>query len=77
MLNEEAPLNLNEPIMRQRRWGQFLSPECKQLLSRTPVRWLPGLHSSNRPPQVRSKSFRISSKVDGLCRSHKAPSDQS
>jgi hypothetical protein len=50
ILSQELPLDLTRPVMSQRRFGRFHSPECKNLLSRVPVRWLPGLHSSNKPP---------------------------
>jgi len=51
MLTEEAPLDLSRPILSQRRFGRFAAPECKQLISKIPTRWLPGLHSSNKAPK--------------------------
>lgn len=57
MIAEEFPIDLTKPILSQRRVGRFQSRECKQLLSKKPVRWLPGLHSSNYPPLIDSKLF--------------------
>ncbi len=51
MITEEAPIDLSRPILSQRQFGRFHAPECKNLLSRVPVRWLPGLHSSNLAPK--------------------------
>jgi hypothetical protein len=51
ILTEEPPLDLAQPVMRQRRYGRFNSPSCKILISREPVEWLPGFHSSNKPPK--------------------------
>lgn len=50
VINQEPPLDFDKPILAQRRFGRFHSPECKHLLSRVPIKWLPGLHSSNKPP---------------------------
>ena len=49
IMSEEGPLDLSRTILSQRRYGCFHSPSCKQLLSRVPMSWLPGFHSSNRP----------------------------
>jgi hypothetical protein len=37
-------------VLSQRAYGRFLSAGCKQLLSKVPIKWLPGLHSSNKAP---------------------------
>jgi hypothetical protein len=50
ILNEELPLDLAYPILKQRSYGLFASPECKHLLSKTPIKWLPGLHASDKSP---------------------------
>ncbi len=51
LISEEPPLDLSKPILSQRRYGLFSSPECKPLLSRVPVKWLPGLHASDKEPK--------------------------
>lgn len=50
ILSQERPLSADKPILSQRSVGRFHSPECKQLLSRSPTKWLPGLHSSSKKP---------------------------
>jgi hypothetical protein len=50
IITEEHPIDLDQPILSQRRHGRFHSPECKHLISRIPIKWLPGLHSSDKPP---------------------------
>jgi hypothetical protein len=55
VITEEFPLDFGKPILSQRSLGRFYSPECKQLLSRTATKWLPGLHSSNKKPRFDRK----------------------
>ena len=57
ILNQEMPLDLSRPILSQRSYGRFHAAECKQLLSRVPIRWLPGLHASNKPPRFDPRLF--------------------
>ena len=57
ILSREMPIDLTKPILSQRAFGRFHAPECKHLLSRIPIRWLPGLHSSNKPPIFDSRLF--------------------
>lgn len=57
IITEELPLDLARPILSQRRFGRFHAPECKHLLSRIPIKWLPGLHSSNMPPRFDTDLF--------------------
>jgi hypothetical protein len=52
IINLEPPIDLNKPILEQRRFGRFRSAGCKTLLSRVPLRWAPGLHSMNKMPRV-------------------------
>ena len=63
LISDELPLDLTRPILSQRRLGRFHAPECKQLLSRVPVRWLPGLHSSDKPPRFDPDLFVIHLKL--------------
>ncbi len=57
MITEEPPIDLLKPILSQRRYGLFSSPECKHLLSRIPLKWLPGFHASNMPPRFDPNLF--------------------
>jgi hypothetical protein len=50
MITMEGPIDFGKPILGQRRFGRFHSPSCKQLLSREALHWLPGFHTTNRPP---------------------------
>jgi hypothetical protein len=52
IITEEPPLDTTRPILAQRRFGRFRSVGCKTLLSRVPILWAPGLHSSNKPPKI-------------------------
>jgi hypothetical protein len=40
----EAPINLSQPITRQRSWTRPFSSLCKPALIRRPIRWRPGFH---------------------------------
>lgn len=42
---EDAPLNSDLPLLRQRRYLQIDYGYCKPLVTRVPVRWRPGFHS--------------------------------
>ena len=57
VLTEQAPLDLSKPILSQRLVGRFSAPECKQVFSRDPIRWLPGMHASNLPPKFDTDLF--------------------
>jgi hypothetical protein len=57
IITEELPLDLTRPILSQRATGRFHAPECKQLLSRVPMKWLPGLHSSTMAPRFDTDLF--------------------
>jgi hypothetical protein len=52
MLSVEEPLELAEPILQQRRFAKFASAGCKPAVTRVPMTWAPGFHSSNKPPQI-------------------------
>ncbi len=45
----DAPIDLAAPILGQRRWARFSFAMCKPLLTTTPIRWVPGFHSSDQP----------------------------
>lgn len=45
---EERSLDLDEPLFSQRRFILFDKEYCKPLLSRQPIRWSPGFHTSDK-----------------------------
>ncbi|MGO4173108.1 glycosyltransferase family 2 protein [Bosea sp. TAF32] len=53
MLQEENAALLDGPILRQRRHVRFVSPMCKTLIVRKPIRWGGGFHHANQPPHFR------------------------
>jgi hypothetical protein len=52
IITSEQPLDLDRPILSQRKYVRFSSPTCKTLISRVPVRWLPGFHCCDKPPMI-------------------------
>ncbi len=57
VLTMDFPLEAGAPILSQRSFGKFTSAECKQLIGKAPMRWLPGLHATNRPPRFDTRLF--------------------
>ncbi|MBK1657313.1 glycosyltransferase family 2 protein [Paracraurococcus ruber] len=49
-LGAEDPFDATQPILRQRRHVQFVSPMCKTLVTRRPIRWTGGFHGSTAAP---------------------------
>lgn len=49
----EAPLRRGMPLFRQRRYAQFDWGYCKTLISRVPVQWRAGFHTSSAPVDIR------------------------
>ena len=45
----ETPLDPQRTIGAQRSWVRFTSAMCKPVLTRQPLRWSPGFHSSEHP----------------------------
>lgn len=45
----DAPLNPRRPLLAQRRHARLNPTYCKPLVTRTPIRWRPGLHFSDAP----------------------------
>ena len=45
---EEASIDLNSPITRQRSWARLWGGECKSVLAREPIKWSPGFHDSDK-----------------------------
>jgi glycosyl transferase family 2 len=50
LLSEELPYNPASPILMQRRFAQFHSSGSKTAVTRTPLRWIAGSHSCDKPP---------------------------
>lgn len=54
---EPGALDPERPVMAQRRHVRFNATYCKPLATRTPVRWRPGFHFSDRPLAFGSQAF--------------------
>jgi hypothetical protein len=63
IINLEPPLDPDRPILAQRRFARFRSATCKTILSRIPLRWLPGLHSLNQRPKIDPNLFMFHTKT--------------
>src|SRR4029077_10527919 len=48
IVDAEPPIDLTQPILLQRRYGQFHSQMCKPLITRVPLKWEPGFHSCDQ-----------------------------
>lgn len=51
ILEEENAILLDGPVLAQRKHVRFVSPMCKTLLVRKPVRWGGGFHHVNQQPR--------------------------
>jgi hypothetical protein len=51
MLGEENGALAGGQVLEQRRHVRFVSPMCKTLLARKPIRWGGGFHHANQPPR--------------------------
>jgi hypothetical protein len=51
MLKEENAILLDGQVLQQRGHVRFVSPMCKTLIVRKPIRWGGGFHHANQPPQ--------------------------
>ncbi len=63
IISQEQPIDLAQPILSQRRYARFKSTACKTLISRTPIRWLPGFHCCDKRPQIDKDLFLIHLKL--------------
>lgn len=52
IIDHELPLDFAKPILSQRGSGRFGSPSCKAMISKVPIRWLPGFHSCDRKVEI-------------------------
>jgi hypothetical protein len=50
IIDRELAFEPDRPVLSQRNWVKFHPAECKPLISRVAMKWLPGFHTSNRPP---------------------------
>jgi hypothetical protein len=49
ILNQEGPLDLSRPVLRQRRFCTFAPSMCKPLISKVPIVWATGFHACDKP----------------------------
>ena len=63
IINAELPIDVAKPLLSQRRFANFYSVGCKNLISRVPTTWLPGFHSCNHPPRIDPDLFMIHTKL--------------
>lgn len=63
ILNLEPPLDLGRPLLPQRHFARFMGATCKTMVSRVPIRWLPGLHCLNRRPRMDPDLFMFHTKT--------------
>jgi len=63
LIDAEMPIDVDKPILSQRRIARLQSPSCKKLLSKVPLKWLPGFHSCDAPPVFDGHLFMIHTKV--------------
>ena len=57
IINREPPIDLTRPILAQRQFARLKAASCKTLMSRVPLRWLPGFHSCDKPPRLDGSLF--------------------
>lgn len=55
----EPPLDLTQPILRQRRFARFGSGVCKPLITRIPLIWGTGFHGCNQPIRIDPSLFML------------------
>jgi hypothetical protein len=48
----EPPIDFTQPLLQQRRYGQFQSSLCKPLITSVALTWEPGFHTCNRRPNI-------------------------
>ena len=62
-IHREDPIDLARPLLAQRQYARFFSAQCKMLVSRLPMVWLPGFHCTNRPPKIDRDLFIFHTKL--------------
>ncbi|PZO77544.1 MAG: hypothetical protein DI629_14110 [Mesorhizobium amorphae] len=71
LIDEEPDLISGVPVLRQRRWAQFISPMCKPNIVRMPVVFGTGFHGCSTPPNFSDLymiHLRYYDKAQGLAR---------
>ena len=63
LIDEEPPIDASRTLLSQRSFARFSSPECKCLVSKVPLKWLPGLHSCDRQPMFLGGLYIIHTKM--------------
>lgn len=63
IISQEDPLDLSLPILPQRRYAAFRSATCKPLVTRIPLTWANGFHTSDKPPNIDPQLFMFHTKV--------------
>jgi hypothetical protein len=53
----ESPLNIDEPLFTQRKYVQFDPWYCKTNISRVPLQFSPGFHSTDKPFNLHEKLY--------------------
>jgi Glycosyl transferase family 2 len=59
IVGQEPALDLSLPILAQRRYARFAAAMCKPLITRTPLVWATGFHSSDKPVQIDPDLFLV------------------
>jgi hypothetical protein len=52
LVDVEAPIDLSQPLLSQRRYCQFQASMCKPLITRIPLSWEPGFHECDKPIRI-------------------------
>lgn len=52
VIDREGPIDMSRPILSQRSFGRFQSVGCKTLMTRIPIKWVPGLHACDKRPAI-------------------------
>ena len=59
LIGRESPIDLDAPILGQRRYVRFASSMCKPSVSRVPLRWVTGFHWCDRIADYRTDLFQF------------------
>jgi hypothetical protein len=59
LIGTEAPIDLEAPILGQRRHVRFASGMCKPSIARVPLLWVPGFHWCDRMPDYRADLYQF------------------
>jgi hypothetical protein len=52
LVDVEPPIELDRPLLSQRRYCQFQSRMCKPVITRIPLAWEPGFHECDKPVHI-------------------------